>query len=262
MRQDSLDPSITVLGIDVHQSDICQVVDQVMAWTSNSGVHVAVGINANVCNLAAADAEFAYLITQADLRYADGQSVVWAMRLLGGRLRQRVATTDLIVPLADRAEREDKRLFLYGAAPGVSAAAAERLREHHPRLQIDSHHGFASAAEMPEVLAAITRHRTDILLVGTGDPHQHRWIAMHRQQLTTPAVLTCGGLFDWVSGKNRRAPGWMIRSGLEWLWRLVIEPRRLAKRYLVGNPQFVARLAKQLVLLRRSQRRQNTADHL
>lgn len=104
---------------------------------------------------------------------------------------------------------------------------------------------------MDALFAGIAAHETDVLLVGLGDPAQQEWVHEHRSRLHASAVLTCGGLFDWLSGTHRRAPRWMIGAGLEWLWRLLIEPRRLARRYLVGNPVFIARLLLQLLSRRR-----------
>jgi N-acetylglucosaminyldiphosphoundecaprenol N-acetyl-beta-D-mannosaminyltransferase len=103
---------------------------------------------------------------------------------------------------------------------------------------------------MPHVIELINAFAPDILFVGLGDPLQQHWVETYRDQLNAPAILTCGGLFDWVSGDNRRAPRWMISSGFEWLWRLMIEPRRLASRYLIGNPVFLFRLARQVLRTR------------
>lgn len=155
---------------------------------------------------------------------------------------ERVATTDLIFPLARACAERDKRMFLYGAAPGVAAQAAIQLQAQAPGLRIDSSHGFVPPEELDGLLARIRAHGTDVLLVGLGDPLQQQWITRYRERLGVPAILSCGGLFDWTSGSHRRAPAWMLSSGLEWLWRLMIEPRRLARRYLIGNPEFIARL--------------------
>lgn len=130
------------------------------------------------------------------------------------------------------------------AADGVAESAATKLRAKIPGLALRTHHGYVSADQIDGVLDDIAAHGTRILFVGMGDPAQQLWVDAHRDRLP-PAVLTCGGLFDWLSGSNRRAPEWMIRAGLEWLWRLIIEPRRLAKRYLLGNPSFMAAVARQ-----------------
>lgn len=222
-----------------------EVVDRIVGWVGTSGLKVGVGINAHVCNLAATDRSFADMLRCIDLGYADGQSVAWASRLLGGGTVERVATTDLVVPLVDTAAELGLRIFFFGGAPGVALRAADRLAGGRPGLKIASHHGYVDEGGIEQLLDEIRVHETDILFVGLGDPRQLAWIYQHRDSLGVPVALTCGGLFDWISGDNKRAPEWMIRGGLEWLWRLVIEPRRLAARYLVGNPQFVIRVGRQ-----------------
>jgi N-acetylglucosaminyldiphosphoundecaprenol N-acetyl-beta-D-mannosaminyltransferase len=222
-----------------------QVVATVLDWTETGRLHTAIGVNAAVCNLASRDAGFRRLVQNADLAYADGQSVVWAGRMLGTNVPERVATTDLVYPLVEACAKAGKRVYLYGGKPEVVEAAADRLRAVAPGLQLRFRHGYEPESSMDAVLDDINEFGTDVLLIGLGDPLQQEWIARHRERLTVPAVLTCGGLFDWTSGSRKRAPHWMIRAGLEWLWRLILEPRRLARRYLVGNPEFVARLVLQ-----------------
>ncbi|HYI33591.1 MAG TPA: WecB/TagA/CpsF family glycosyltransferase [Glaciibacter sp.] len=238
---------VRIVDVPVDRLTGEQVVETIMHWTTLPGSHVAVGINAAVCNLAATDAAFQATLMRADLRYADGQSIIWAARLLGSGLPERVATTDLIAPLAASSAEGGKRIFLYGGRPGVAERAAARLRESAPGLHIDSRDGYTAPDEMARVIDEINAFAPDILFVGLGDPLQQHWVEAHRDQLNAPAILTCGGLFDWVSGDNPRAPRWMISSGFEWLWRLIIEPRRLASRYLIGNPVFVVRLTRQIL---------------
>jgi len=239
---------VNVTGVDIDPLSIDQVVETVICWLGDDAPRVAVGVNANVCNLAADHPDFARILSAADLCYADGQSIVWAARLLGRRIPERVATTDLITPLSKQAELLGKRIFLLGSAPGVASAASAELQRSFPNLQIAHHHGYFSSAATDSVLEEINRFDTDILFVGMGDPRQQEWVARHRHEISARAVLTCGGLFDWVSGNNPRAPRWMIRLGLEWLWRLIIEPRRLMGRYVRGNPKFLTRLFRQLLL--------------
>lgn len=237
-------PHGAVVGVPVAAVTGAQIVDIVLGWTTGTRhrARVAVGINAHVCNLAATDATFRDDIAAADLAYADGQSVVWAARLLGTRVPERVATTDLVYPLAERSEAEGRAWFFFGGRPGVAEEAAARLRSRHPALRIETNDGYVGPDGTDALVERINRAHVDVLFVGLGDPLQQRWIAENRHRLQVAAVLSCGGLFDWTSGGNRRAPQWMIRAGLEWLWRLAIEPRRLARRYLVGNPAFVWRV--------------------
>ncbi|TPW73779.1 WecB/TagA/CpsF family glycosyltransferase [Schumannella sp. 10F1B-5-1] len=241
-----------VVGVPVDAVDEAGALGLIDDWMRVGGTHVAVGVNANVCNLAARDARFRAQVSAAELCYADGQSIVGAARLLGHPVPERLATTDLVHPLAALAAARGAGMFLYGGRPGVAERAADRLRRENPGLQVDTQDGYLPRERMPELLERLERLRPGILLVGLGDPLQQDWIARNRDQLEVPAVLSCGGLFDWLAGENRRAPGWMIRAGLEWLWRLIIEPRRLARRYLLGNPAFLLRLGWQLATRRRA----------
>lgn len=227
-----------VAGIPVGAFTQSSLVSRVVAMAQSDGVEVAVGVNAYVCTMARPDPTFRQLVSSS-VTYADGQSVVWAGRLLGGEIPERLATTDIAEPVLEAAAAASIPVFFLGAAPGIAEAAAVKLRFRIPGLALRTHHGYFSKEETPKVLQAIKEHRTGILFVGMGDPVQQIWIGAHRDELP-PAVLTCGGLFDWLSGSNRRAPAWMIHAGLEWLWRLCIEPGRLWRRYVLGNPVFIA----------------------
>ncbi|WP_217181694.1 WecB/TagA/CpsF family glycosyltransferase [Streptomyces sp. AC495_CC817] len=235
--------SVVVAGVHVDAFTEQTIVERVLRMASTEGVDVAVGVNAHVCNIARRDPRFRTLLDQS-ITYADGQSVVWGANILGGAIPERLATTDIAEPILRAAAAADLPVYFFGAADGIAEQAAARLREKIPGLRLKTQHGYVGADELPAVFDDIATHGTRILFVGMGDPAQRFWVDDHLDRLP-PAVLTCGGLFDWLSGSNRRAPEWMIRGGLEWLWRLMIEPRRLAKRYLLGNPSFVAAVAMQ-----------------
>lgn len=231
-------PPVQLGGVLVQPFSRESLVEHIVEWAGGSCVNVAVGINAHACNIARKDAQFRHLLARS-VCYADGQSVVWAARFLGSSLPERLATTDLAEPILRRAAEEHIPVYFLGGAEGVAETAARRLRARIPGLKLKTRHGWFAKEDTAGVLADIASHGTRILFVGMGDPLQQKWVNAYRTSLP-PAVLTCGGLFDWLSGAHRRAPMWMIRSGLEWLWRLAIEPRRLARRYLLGNPAFLA----------------------
>jgi len=234
--------AVLVDGVPVRGVTLAGLVDEIVGLTRTSGTDVLVGVNAHVTNLARHDPELRRFLAGTTLNYPDGQSVLWAAHLLGTDMPERVATTDLALPLVAAAARAGLPLYFYGGRPGVAERAAARMREHAPTADIRVSHGYVR--DEAALLRDIDAHGTRILLVGLGDPLQERWVARHRGELP-PVVLTCGGLFDWLSGEHRRAPEWMIHRGLEWLWRLMIEPRRLARRYLLGNPAFVAAVLRQ-----------------
>lgn len=237
------DASVVVAGVRVGSFTRDSFVDRVVTMARGDSTRVAVGVNAHVCNLARTDARLREAVSTSTT-YADGQSVVWAARILGGHLPERLATTDVAEPVLRAAATEGLPVYFLGAAEGVAERAAEILRDRIPGLRLQTHHGYIAENEISGVLDEIAAHGTRILFVGMGDPAQQYWVETHRDRLP-PAVLTCGGLFDWLSGSNRRAPAWMITSGLEWLWRLMIEPRRLARRYLLGNPTFITAVMRQ-----------------
>jgi N-acetylglucosaminyldiphosphoundecaprenol N-acetyl-beta-D-mannosaminyltransferase len=232
-----------VAGVRVDSFTETSLIARVLEMAQGTHPEVAVGVNAHVCNLARKDEHFRRLLDQS-VTYADGQSVVWGARILGGHLPGRLATTDVASSILRAAAEAEIPAYFFGAAEGVAEAAAARLRAEIPGLRLRAHHGYVSEKNVDAVLTDIAAHGTRILFVGMGDPAQRLWADRYRDRLP-PAVLTCGGLFDWLSGSNKRAPEWMIRSGLEWLWRLMIEPRRLAKRYLLGNPSFMVAVARQ-----------------
>lgn len=232
-----------VLGLPVTNCTVEDLVGTVEAWVDQQITRTAAGVNAHVVNLAAREPIVRDLFRANDLNYLDGQSMVWASRLLGLPASERVATTDVALPLARMCARRDFGLYLLGSRPEVVEAAAGRLRSQVPGLRVHHRDGFFTPDEQPEVVREIVASGAKVVLVGLGDPLQQQWVQTHRDQVKA-VMLTCGGLFDWISGANRRPPRWMVRAGLEWLWRVWLEPRRLARRYLVGNPEFLIRLAR------------------
>ena len=185
---------------------------------------------------------------RANLALADGQPIVWTSRLLGARLPARVSGSDLVWPLMELAAKRAWRVFLVGGAPGVAEAAAERLdRELGVRIAgIDaSVVPLTVDAGAPDPVAArIASSRPHLVLVALGCPKQERWIHRNLDRIQPAVALGIGASLDFVTGRVRRAPGWVSRAGLEWLYRLGQEPRRLAGRYLLRDPKFL------LVLLR------------
>ncbi|MBR0662126.1 WecB/TagA/CpsF family glycosyltransferase [Roseomonas oryzicola] len=185
------------------------------------------------------DRAFRATLSQADIIDADGMPLVMATRLLcRNPLRERVSTTDFIHDAARAAVADGLRFYFLGAAPGVAAEAGNRLRRQHPGLDIVGiRHGYFAPEQVAEICAEVTRRRTDVLWVGLGSPRQETFAVACQAQLAGVGwIRTCGGMFDHCAGRVRRAPGWMQKSGLEWLHRAMLEPRRLGPRYLTTNP--------------------------
>jgi N-acetylglucosaminyldiphosphoundecaprenol N-acetyl-beta-D-mannosaminyltransferase len=184
---------------------------------------------------------------------ADGQSVVWAAKLLGQRLPGRVAGPDLFDALLALAARKAYSVYLLGAKPGVAEEAARKAVALHPGLNIaGAHHGYFDLEDVA-VVEAVQRAHPDMLFVGMPSPRKEYWVSENLDRLGVPFTLGVGGTLDVIAGVTSRAPMWMQRTGLEWVYRLYQEPRRMWKRYLVGNTRFVALMARELHERRRDE---------
>lgn len=196
---------------------------------------------------------------EADLSLPDGQWVLWASRVLGTPLPEKISGSDLALPLAQLAARRGWSLYLLGGAEGVAPEAAARLqRETSVRIC-----GFESprvdlGATDPALIARIRAARPDLVLVALGNPKQELFIHRNLETLRPAVLLGVGATLDFLAGRVRRAPVWMSRTGLEWLFRLALEPRRLARRYLINDPRFFVIVARML----REPRSARVADSL
>jgi len=189
--------------------------------------------------------DFREAYATADLVLADGMPIVWASRLLGAPLPEKVSGSDLVFPLMERAAERGWRVFLLGAGPGIAEAAAESLRRK-PGVEVVGtaapHVRCGQGEDDPEGDAAagvIRAARPQLLLVAFGAPKQELWMHKHRVDLSPAVMVGVGASLDFLAGRVRRAPRWVSRAGFEWLWRLVREPRRLWRRYLVDDPRFL-----------------------
>jgi len=243
----SPDRRVSVLGVPVDPVTVEMLHARIRQFVRCRARATIFHANVRAVTLAGRDVRFAALLRKADLVVCDGYGVLFGARVLGDRLPARITYADWAWQLAAWCEAERLSLFLLGARPGVAETAAARLQARCPRLRIAAtHHGYfdkrANGPETAAVIDAINASRPDLVIVGFGMPTQERWVDEHRHRIEAPVVLTGGAVFDYVSGRLRRAPGWMTDHGLEWLGRLLIEPRRLLPRYAVENPLFVARI--------------------
>lgn len=229
--------SIRVLGVRVDVVDIPGAVETIAELIASGGHHLVATVNPEFIMRARTDRRFAALLESASLCIADGWGVLWASRRLGRPLPERVAGSDLIDPLAERAASAGWRVFLVGAAPGVAAAAAERLRARHPGLLIvGTHAGEPGPEGDAETVAVLAREHPHLLLVAYGAPKQEYWIDRNLAQLPAGVGIGVGGAFDFITGRVPRAPSWMRRAGLEWLFRLLRQPWRA--RRMAALPRF------------------------
>ncbi len=211
---------------------------------------IVLNVNAHCLNLLHEDAGLRDFFAAADVVFCDGAGVRLAARMLGDRLPGRITYADWLPRLAALAEERGFSLFFLGARPGVAEEASARLRRSHPDLKIVGvRHGFfdhrVGSTENEAVVAEINAARPDVLFLGLGMPLQERWLMENHRRLDVGVALTGGAVFDYASGRLRRGPRLLTDNGFEWLARLLVEPRRLWRRYLLGNPLFLARVLAQ-----------------
>ena len=195
------------------------------------------------------------MLEDFDLMTADGASVAWGLRLLGGGPAERVAGVDLMARLLSEGAARGWRFYLLGARPEVSASLPSRILAAFPGVRVaGAHHGYFGAAEESRIVGLIRDSAADVLFVGMPSPRKERFLLEHREALAVPFAMGVGGGLDLLAGRTRRAPRWMRRTGLEWSYRVLQEPRRLAGRYLVTNLRFAGLFARELLAARRSGR--------
>jgi N-acetylglucosaminyldiphosphoundecaprenol N-acetyl-beta-D-mannosaminyltransferase len=193
------------------------------------GHHQVATVNPEFVMSAQKDHDFSKVLESADLCLADGTGVVWAARRQGCELSGPVTGVDLIPPLAAMCARRGFSLFLLGAAPGVAAELAARLRAELPDLHVTAHSGSPDPSSDDETLQLIRAHQAQVLLVAFGAPKQDLWIARLKDTLGVSVAIGVGGAFDYLTGRVPRAPAWMRRAGLEWLHRLANQPWRIRR---------------------------------
>jgi N-acetylglucosaminyldiphosphoundecaprenol N-acetyl-beta-D-mannosaminyltransferase len=248
---------VNILGVHVSTLRRDELLDLMeLSMQTHSRLRV-MHVNAHALNLAYRLPVFRNALNHADVVFCDGFGVKWAARLLGRLIPERYTPPDWISLLCQRCVLEGGSIYLLGARPGVVEKAAQTLVDQHPGLKIAGvQHGYfdrtTGSLENECVLNSIQQACPDVLIVGFGMPLQELWVAENGPRLQAYVVLTAGAIFDYISGEMRRPPRWMTDHGLEWLGRLVYEPQRLWKRYILGNPLFVWRVLRQRMGLLRT----------
>jgi N-acetylglucosaminyldiphosphoundecaprenol N-acetyl-beta-D-mannosaminyltransferase len=233
--------------ISVDSLDLMEAVDRIRSFALSGRPHQVVTVNLDFISIANRDDEFRHVINQADLAVADGMPLVWLSRLKRNPLPERVAGVELVMESCRVAAEIGAGVFLLGAAEGVAEAAAARLQELCPGLRIAGTYsppvGSLDDSANASIVQMIRETAPDFLFVALGAPRQDLWIREHQAQLQIPVAMGVGCVLDLLAGDVRRAPLWMQRSGLEWAFRLVQEPQRLWRRYLLNDLPMLARLA-------------------
>ncbi len=228
---------INILGTAIDRVSMAGAIARVHQFIAARIPRLIVTPNVDTVIQARRDAELKRIYACADLTVPDGVPLLWAAKFLGQTLIERVNGTDLFEALCACGARFGHRVFLLGAAPGVAAQAAENLRRHHPGLNIAGTYSppydfFDDVAENQKIVAMIRTARPDLLFVGFGTPKQEKWIHRHKHELQVPVSIGVGASFEYVAQTAARAPRWMQRAGLEWLFRILKYPGRYWKRYV------------------------------
>jgi N-acetylglucosaminyldiphosphoundecaprenol N-acetyl-beta-D-mannosaminyltransferase len=239
------DRTIRLFGLDITDTSLAGAASWIVQRASHGILTDVAFLNAHCVNVAYRSSEYRAAVAGMSRVFADGAGVRMAARVGGMHLADNVNGTDLFPVLCREAARAGQGIYLLGARDGIAAAAAANMQAKTPGLLVSgTHHGYITAADDEQrAIDEINASGASILLVAFGVPNQELWMARNRSRLKVPVVLGVGGLFDYYSGRLARAPMPLRKAGLKWAWRLALEPRRLAKRYLLGNAVFLARLA-------------------
>jgi N-acetylglucosaminyldiphosphoundecaprenol N-acetyl-beta-D-mannosaminyltransferase len=241
-------PRVDVLGVEISAVNMEMTLDTVIGWVmSNDRQYVCVtGVHGVMESQR--DRDLATIHNNAGLTTPDGMPMVWAGRAAGAHWIQRVYGPDMMLAVLAEAQARSWSSFLYGGAPGVPEVLAANLVQRFPGLQVAGTHSPPfrplSKDEIQETAALINASGASLVWVGLSTPKQERWMAELRPLLEAQVLFGVGAAFDFHAGRVKQAPRWMQTSGLEWLYRLSREPRRLWKRYLTNNPRFVIAIVK------------------
>ena len=229
---------VEILGVQVDSVTMSQAVAEVenlIAAKKNSIVATA---NAEMLLMSTHDAELKKILNSAALVVPDGAGTVWAAHHLGKKMPQRVAGYDLVQELMKIAPAKGIKFFLFGSAPGVAEKAKSKAEELYPGIKIVGvRNGYFKAEDEAEIISQIKNSAPDILLAALGVPKQEKWLAAHKEELNVPVSIGVGGTLDVMAGNVKRAPLWMQKAKLEWLFRAMLQPSRAGR--LIALPKFV-----------------------
>jgi len=232
------------LGVPIHPVSPSQLVDIIVSWGKEPGLHRVYNVNVHAMNLAQDLPDFKSCLQKADLVFCDGFGVKWLARIAKVDIPYRLTPPDWIDAFAAKAAKLGQSVFALGDEEGVASHFLRLLCSRHPGLiAAGSHHGFfvKTGPENDAVIEKINRSGATHLLVGFGMPLQERWIEQYAHALRVRVVLPIGALFRWYSGYEKRAPRWATDRGLEWVARFLSHPVRHFGRYMIGNPLLLAR---------------------
>ena len=231
-------PPVSIQGISLNNLSMDEAVHRIVEASESFASYRVCFVNAHCVNVARKDSAYHTALRGADLVLADGSGMKLAARLVGRPIRDNVNGTDLFPRLLERLA--GKRVYLLGARAEVVHKVAGWIEQQYPEVEVcGTQHGYFDGRDEERVVRAVAASRAHVLFVAFGVPAQDKWIAEHREQLGVPVAMGVGGLFDFYSGRIPRAPRWLRKLGLEWVFRLLQEPARMWRRYLIGNVSFL-----------------------
>lgn len=236
---------LNILGVEVNAINMGQALETIHEWILTRDPNYVCVTPAHSIMDCYQNPELRPIFNQSGLTTPDGMSIVWILRLLGHKHVQRVYGPDFLRAVCKVSPERDYRHYFYGGAPGVAEELGHRLMNDYPGLQITGHYtppfGPVSPEEDQRIIEYIRNADPDILWVGISSPKQEIWMAEHMEALDVPVLIGVGAAFDFLSGRKKQAPRWIQRTGLEWLYRFLSEPKRLWGRY-IRYPLFIALL--------------------
>lgn len=247
---------VDLFGVSIHNLTLEETLLSIRDLARGGGRHYVTTLNVDHAVRLQKDPEFLAAYRGASLVVADGMPVLWASRLLGVPLKERVTGSDLVPRACQMAAGEGLAVFFFGGNAGMAEAAARNLQKRWPTLRVAGAYfppfGFErSDSENEKAVQALNAAGADLIFLALGAPKQEKWIARSLPSIRKGVALCVGSALDYPAGTAKRAPDWMQRAGLEWLWRLLGEPRRLARRYLVEDMAFIGIVVRELICRRR-----------
>lgn len=246
---------VRLFGIEFDNCSMQEAIHLIEQAIKQKKPSLVVTPNAQHINIVKKDKEFKKICNEASLVFPDSVPLIWASRILGQPLKERVAGSDILPTFCKIVARKKYKIFLLGAEPGVAKKAAKILESKNPGLVISDTYSPPFGFERDErenlkIIKMINTCKPDVLFVGLGTPKQEKWSWNYKDKMSVPVIICVGATFDFIAQKSNRAPYWMQKSGLEWFHRLCQEPRRLWKRYLIGNIIFILYVIKEFIIIK------------
>lgn len=247
-------PCINVLGVGISTITMDDALSQISTWIDQAEKHYVSVCTVHTVMECQNNPAMRQAVNGASMATPDGMPLVWLGQAAGKQPVSRVYGPDLMLALCELSVQKGYTHFLYGGAEGVPEKLSQALHKKHPGLKVVGAYSppfrTLTDVEDQQIVDQINQVNPDIIWVGLGTPKQDLWMASHRESLNAAVIIAVGAAFDFHAGLKKQAPGWMQRNGLEWFFRLLSEPRRLAGRYLINNPLFMLLILMQALKIR------------